>query len=110
MIPCRRRHTHGLRLPLTFRALTAILIITAAAQTAAVSIQGTVLNASSGKPVAGSIVTAIRNGLPPLSQTAISTAAGAFQFSGLPAATYELCVQVPAGGYLNPCSWVPNPP
>lgn len=75
-----------------------------------VSIQGIAIDSATKKPIAGAIVTAIRNGPPPLSQNATSSSTGAFQFSGLPAATYRLCVQVLAGGYLNPCSWSPNPP
>ena len=34
---------------------------------------------------------------------------GSFSFSNLAPGSYRLCVQVPAGGYLNPCSWSPTP-
>jgi hypothetical protein len=92
MIPSKRTRTWGSKLRLTTFAAVAVLAIPAVAQTVTISLQGTVTVTTSNKPIAGAIVTAIRNGLPPLSQNATSTASGAFQFSNLPAATYRLCM------------------
>jgi len=64
-----------------------------------------VTDATSNKPVTGALVTAIRSGQPPVSQTAKSTTSGVFQLQNLPAGTYSLCVQIAGGGYLNPCDW-----
>ena len=68
------------------------------------SIEGTVTD-SSNRAIAGAFVTALRQGLPPMSQTAKSGPGGAFQIQGLPAGTYSMCVQLPGDGYLNPCHW-----
>jgi hypothetical protein len=73
------------------------------------TVSGTVVSATTNKPVPGAIVTAIRTTTPPLSERATTPANGTFQLSNLPAATYRICVQVPAGGYLNPCTWTRNP-
>src|SRR6266550_332408 len=64
----------------------------------------------SGKPVAGAFVTALRNSLPPASSRTTSDAKGAFAINGLPAGTYSVCVQVPVGGFLDPCEWSLAPP
>jgi hypothetical protein len=86
-------------------AALALLSSAAVAQTGTGSIQGTVIDATSNKPVTGALVTTIRSGLPPISQTTKSTSNGVFQLQNLPAGTYSLCVQIAGGGYLNPCDW-----
>jgi Carboxypeptidase regulatory-like domain len=73
------------------------------AQTATGNIQGTVTDASSNKPIAGAFVIAIRSGLPPISQTAQTSADGSYQLQGLTPGAYSVCVQVPGDGYLDPC-------
>src|SRR5215813_8506010 len=59
----------------------------------------------SGKPVAGVIVTALRNTLPPASGRATSGPDGAFAIGDLPAGAYSLCTQALGGGFLDPCEW-----
>ena len=95
-----------------FRWITIAILPCAAllAQSTTVSVQGAVTDASSKKPISGAYITAIRSGLPPASQTVTSAADGSFRLDGLSSGTYTLCTQVPGGGYVNPCSWLPNPP
>jgi len=59
------------------------------AQTSTGSMQGAVMDASSSKPIGGAFVTAIRSGLPPVSQTVQTGADGSFQLNGLPAGAYS---------------------
>jgi len=70
-----------------------ILVLTSGlalmAQTATGSMQGAVTDAGNGKPIGGAFVTAIRSGLPPLSQTAQIGADGRYQLQGLPAGAYS---------------------
>jgi Carboxypeptidase regulatory-like domain len=73
------------------------------------TIQGTAADAASHKPVGSAIVTAVRAGLPPLSQTVTAGPDGTYGFSGLPAGTYTLCAQALAAGYLNPCEFASVP-
>src|SRR5437588_8740271 len=68
------------------------------------SIEGTVTD-TSNRAIAGAFVTAMRQGLPPMSQIAKSGPGGAFQVQGLPAGTYSMCVQLTGDGYLNPFHW-----
>jgi hypothetical protein len=93
------------------RMILAILFQSAVlmAQVGTASIQGTVTDAASNKAVAGAYVTAIRSGLPPASQTAESASDGSFQVQALAAGDYSLCIQVPGGGYLDPCQWSGTP-
>ena len=74
------------------------------------NVQGVVTETAHRRPVAGAYVTAIRSSLPPASQTVRTDVNGAFQLVSLAPCTYTLCTQVLGGGYLNPCSWLPNPP
>ena len=87
----------------------AFLIVTSTlalqAQTATGSIQGTITDATSNKPIAGAFVIAIRSGLPPVSQTAQTGLDGSYQLQSLPAGAYSLCVQVLGDGYLDPCQF-----
>src|SRR5438067_1393326 len=69
------------------------------------SIQGTVTDAQTQKPIAGALVTVMRNGLPPLSQSLPAGPDGSYQAKGLPAGTYTLCAQVPGDVYLSSCQW-----
>jgi hypothetical protein len=89
-----------------FRWITIAILQSAAllAQSTA-SVQGTIIDAVSKKALSGAYVTAIRVGLPPASQTTISSADGSFQIQSLPPGNYSLCVQLPGGGHLNPCEW-----
>src|SRR5438067_8268412 len=77
-----------------------------AAQSTA-SIQGTVTDRTTNKPIACAYVTALRTGLPPASQTVKSASDGTYQIPNLPAGSYSLCVQVAGGKYLDPCQWSP---
>jgi len=90
---------------LRFVVTFALFSLAVGAQTGGGSIQGTVVDATTNKPIAGAFVTTIHSGLPPVSQTSKSTTTGVFQLQNLPAGTYSLCVQIPGGGYLNPCDW-----
>ena len=58
-----------------------------------------------GGAMSGVLVTAQRDGVPVFGRTTTSAAGGAFALEGLPAGSYSLCAQVPAGGYLDPCQW-----
>jgi hypothetical protein len=92
-------HVHRLALAIVFQS--AILL----AQTNTASIQGSVADATNKKPISGALVSAIRSGLPPASQTVTTAADGSFAVGSLSAGTYSLCVQVPNDSYLNPCDW-----
>jgi hypothetical protein len=89
------------------RIVFAFFILSAASigQSGTATIQGSVTDALNKKPVSGALVTAIRSGLPPASQTATTAPDGSFQIGNLPAGAYSLCVQVPGGAYLDPCQW-----
>jgi hypothetical protein len=95
----------------TTSSIALLLLGTASllAQTKA-SLSGTVTG-SDGRRIASAIVTAMGTSKLPWS-VANSTSGpdGSFSFFNLPPGPYRLCVQVPAGGYLDPCSWSPIPP
>jgi hypothetical protein len=78
-------------------------------QPAAGTIAGTLLDASTRKPVPVAWVTAIRDGVPSLSRTTKSGAGGEFKIDGLPAGRFTLCVQAPEADYLDPCQWSGSP-
>ena len=86
-----------------------ILAAPVSAQTPA-TFQGVVADATTGRPIAGAFVSATRTTLPPSRLTVQTAADGSFSFSSLPAATYELCVEPAAEGYLDPCVWSPPAP
>ena len=87
-----------------------ILILSLAApsaigQTATGSIQGTILDAKTLKPVSAAWVIASRAGAPPFTKNTKTGGDGAFQIQGLMAGNYSLCVQVAGDQYLDPCLW-----
>jgi|SRR5271157_1180306 len=68
-------------------------------------IQGVVKD-DSGKPVAGAIAVATGVGTSThQSHTVTTTAAGAYNFTGLEPGQYLVCVQTPGGANLDPCQW-----
>jgi hypothetical protein len=74
------------------------------------SLSGTII-ASDGKKVSGAIVTATGTATVPWSITRITSAVdSSFTFTNLAPGPYRLCVQVPSGGYLDPCHWSPTAP
>lgn len=85
--------------------LTLLLAVSAAiGQTGTASISGAVLDAKTQKPVPAALIMAIQTGLPPFSKNTKTGGDGAFQFQGLPAGKYSICVQA-GDGYLDPCQW-----
>jgi hypothetical protein len=74
-----------------------------------VVIQGTTADSAAGKPVAGAVIVASRTTAPAARGVATSSFDGSFQMPNLPAGTYNLCVQVPGGAYLNTCHWGTQP-
>jgi hypothetical protein len=75
-----------------------ILILSLAApsaigQTATGSIQGTILDAKTLKPVSAALVIASRAGAPPFTKNTKSGGDGVFQIQGLTTGNYSLCVQ-----------------
>jgi hypothetical protein len=66
------------------------------------TIGGITVDASTGKPLAGVVVTAIRSGLPPFTAHAAVDGAGAYALAGLPAGTYRICARYSADGYPIP--------
>ena len=92
-----------------FVLILSLAIPAAIGQTATASIQGTVLDAKSKKPIPAALVIASRAGAPPFSRHTKSGADGAFQIQGLATGTYSLCVQAPGDQYLDPCLWDPSP-
>ena len=78
------------------------------------TIQGTITD-SSGYPVIGVKVWAVRVFAPtavtaPVEVSADTNANGAYQITGLPGASYRICVSAENAMMLDPCSWSPNPP
>lgn len=87
-------------------ALIAVFVcsLPAAAQNTA-TIQGTTVDFATGKPVPGAVIIATKTTTPAARGVATSSLDGSFQIPSLPAGTYNLCVQHPAGGYLSNCQW-----
>ncbi|MGH8335716.1 MAG: carboxypeptidase-like regulatory domain-containing protein, partial [Gammaproteobacteria bacterium] len=62
--------------------------------------------ASDGQPIRGAAVIALgTSSIPWTSFRTPADAAGGFAFNTLTPGSYRLCVEVAAGGYLNPCQW-----
>jgi hypothetical protein len=93
------------------KCIILLLLAVAAAlgQTATATIQGTVLDARTLKPVPAGLVIATRAGTPPFTRNTKSGGDGAFQIQGLTAGNYSLCVQGLADQYLDPCLWNGTP-
>ena len=88
----------------------ALLALTAAmGQTGVGSIQGTIVDAKTLKPVPASLVIASRAGGAPFTRNTKSGADGAYQIQGLTPGNYLVCVQVSGDQYLNPCEWNGSP-
>jgi hypothetical protein len=69
-------------------------------------IQGTAALESSGAPLAGATITAVRitPAVPLFTATAVTGLNGSFVVSGLPTGQYGLCIE-PKGNVLDPCQW-----
>jgi hypothetical protein len=88
----------------------ALVVALVAGADYAQSLSGKVIG-SNGQPVGAAVVIASRTSSVPWTNSRTSTAAnGSFSFSSLIPGTYQFCVQVLAGGYLDPCDWSPTPP
>jgi hypothetical protein len=74
------------------------------------TIAGTTVDASTGKPLTGVVVTAVRTGFPPFSANAAVDGLGVYALAGLPAGTYNICASYSGDGYLDPCQWNSIPP
>jgi hypothetical protein len=105
-----------MRLHLVVPAVAVVIAgMPAAAQVAPGQLRGALLD-DANRPVAGARVTIIRparlargagarlrNVSPPFIARGTSDASGNYQLAGLPAATYDVCVE--AAGYLTTCEW-----
>ena len=93
--------------------LTLLLVLPAAfaqtSQTGAGSIAGTVLDATTAKPISAAWVIANRAGAPSLAKHTKSGGDGAFQIQGFTAGRYSLCVRAEGDLYLDPCQWSGSP-
>jgi hypothetical protein len=67
------------------------------------SIQGTVIDASTNKPIAGAFVRAISSGSPGFNQSAQTSTDGSYQIKNMPAGTFVMCAWVPYQPYFDPC-------
>jgi hypothetical protein len=94
------------------KCILVLSLVAAAAsgQTGTATVAGTLVDASSSKPVPAAMVLAIRTGTPPLIKKAKSGADGTFRIQGLEAGSYSLCVQAAGGAYLDPCHWNTSSP
>jgi hypothetical protein len=70
------------------------------------SISGIVKD-DTGQPVAGGYAVASPAGpsATPLTYTAMTSAKGEFNLTGMQPGKYSICVQVPGGAHLDPCRW-----
>jgi hypothetical protein len=73
------------------------------------SIQGTIVDGQTRKPVPSSLVIAVHSGAPAFSRNTRSGADGTFQIPGLVTGAYSLCIQAPGDAYLDPCQWNGSP-
>ena len=75
-------------------------------------IQGTVVS-QENRGVAKATVTVQQQSNPAAGQFRANTITGtdgSFTFTGVPAGTFTICVQVPGSVYLNPCTWASSVP
>ena len=77
----------------------------AAGQTGTGGIRGTILDASTQKPLPVAWVVANRDGAPPFSRNTKSGGDGAFEMRGLTPGNYSICVQAEGDRYLDSCHW-----
>ena len=77
----------------------------AAGQTGTGGIRGTILDASTQKPLPVAWVVANRDGVPPFSRNTKSGGDGAFEMRGLTPGNYSICVQAEGDRYLDSCHW-----
>jgi hypothetical protein len=67
------------------------------------SIQGTVTDASTNRPIAGAIIRAISAELPSVIPSTPTAVDGSYQINSVPAGTFTLCAWVPYQPYFDPC-------
>jgi hypothetical protein len=93
------------------KSVVALFIAVSAAigQTGTGSIQGTILDAKTLKPVPAALAIASRAGAPPFTRNTKSAGDGAFQIQGLTAGSYSVCVQAAGDQYLDSCQWNGSP-
>jgi len=93
------------------KSVVVLLIAVSAAigQTGTGSVQGTILDVKTLKPVPAALVIASRAGAPPFTKNTKSGGNGAFQISGLTSGNYSICVQAAGDQYLDPCQWNGSP-
>lgn len=91
-----------------FTTILLLAVPAAMGQTGRASIDGTVLDAVTQRPVAAALVIASRAGAPPFSRNTKSGGDGAFQIRGLADGSYSLCVQARGELYADPCEWNGN--
>jgi hypothetical protein len=82
-----------------------VAVCSAIGQTGTATIQGTLLDVKTQKPVPAALVIASRAGAPPFTRHTKSGGDGAFLIPGLTAGTYSICVQASGDRYLDPCLW-----
>ncbi len=78
-------------------------------QTGTSSIQGTIMDGKTQKPIPTAIVRAIRGGVPAFARNTRSGADGSFSIRSLAPGMYSVCVQVETAQYLDPCRWNGSP-
>jgi hypothetical protein len=86
-----------------------LAVLAAIGQTGTASIQGTVPDAKTQKPIPAALVIANRAGAPPFTKNTKSGGDGAFRIDGLTAGNYSLCVEASGDQYLDPCQWNSGP-
>lgn len=87
-----------------FTVLLAVGMVASGQSTARIG--GRILN-ESGNGVAGVSVILQPQSSAGAPGSTISSPGGTYDFRGLPAGRYTICVHSPSGAYLNPCLWSP---
>jgi hypothetical protein len=95
-----------MRIPLFCRLLFAASFVPALLlpQPGTGQIRGRVAD-SSGAPVSGAVVIVTPVSAPGKPSETNSGANGNYAVSGLQPASYQVCINVPGGSFLNPCQW-----